>query len=91
MNTTQAERYLATYLISSDEEVENSQNVMHPVACLMTEFLEQETETFEQCTKIMMKFLAKNKNPHCTAIITITGAELLEGSKSLETDEFLKD
>lgn len=91
MNTKEAEDYLSTYYISKEECAESSDNVMYPVKNLLTEFLDEQTATFEQCAKLMMSFLAKNKHPHCTVIITIPTAELLEGSQSIETDEFLKD
>ena len=37
---------------------------------------------FEEIARELMKYLAQNHNPHVTAIITSTNAELLEGLKS---------
>lgn len=39
----------------------------------------------------LMKYLAENHNPHTTAIVTCTDAELVTGEMSHSTDAFLKD
>jgi len=91
MNTKKAERYLETLCISKDEVVYARETDEIPVNCIMTDFFESETTTFEQCAKIMMKFLAKNKTPHTRVIIDCTSAELLEGCQVVNTEEFLKD
>ncbi len=46
---------------------------------------------FEEAVRPVMKFLAENLHPHTTIIITSTDAELLEGSASVVTDEYLVD
>lgn len=48
-------------------------------------------KTFEEVVKEVMKWLAENQHPHTTVIITATNAELVEGIKSVVTDEFIKD
>lgn len=47
--------------------------------------------TFEDACKPLMKYLAENYHPHCSVIITSTNAELLEGHKTFNTSEFVKD
>ncbi|OKP31710.1 hypothetical protein BSQ40_00355 [Serratia fonticola] len=47
--------------------------------------------SFEEAAKPLIKWLAENVHPHHTVIVTSTNAELLEGSMSFPTDEFLKD
>ena len=47
--------------------------------------------TFEEAAKPLIKWLAENIHPHHTVIVTSTNADLLEGSMSFPTDEFLKD
>ena len=47
--------------------------------------------TFEEAVKPLMKWLCENTNPHATAIVTGTLAELAEGVEVVKTDEFLID
>ena len=47
--------------------------------------------TFEEAVKPLMKWLCENSHPHTTVIVSSTTAELLEGVKSVKTDEFLID
>lgn len=42
---------------------------------------------FEELSKLMIKYLAKNHHPHTTIIITNDSAELLEGKMCIRTDE----
>lgn len=52
---------------------------------------DQRPNGFEEAAKPLIKWLAENVHPHHTAIVTSNSAELLEGSMSFPTDEFLKD
>jgi hypothetical protein len=46
---------------------------------------------FEELSKLMIKYLCENHNPHTTIIITNNSAEILSGIKSVVTDEFILD
>lgn len=47
---------------------------------------------FESLAKPLIKYLCENHHPHCTIIVTSTGAELLEGVKHTgEILDFIKD
>jgi hypothetical protein len=46
---------------------------------------------FEELSKIVMKYLAENHNPHTSIIITSTSAELVQGKYAIQTDEFIPD
>jgi len=46
---------------------------------------------FQKEATPLMKYLAENHHPHCTAIVSATYAELMEGLESHATDEFLMD
>ena len=46
---------------------------------------------FEELVRPIMKYLCENYHPHVTIIITPTGAELLEGLKSIQTDDYIRD
>jgi hypothetical protein len=48
-------------------------------------------QTFESVSRPVMKWLAENKNPHSTIIITSTTSELVEGVMSVNTYEYLVD
>lgn len=48
-------------------------------------------DNFEIFAKPLMKWLAENKHPHCSIILTSTTAELVEGIQCINTDEFLID
>jgi hypothetical protein len=43
---------------------------------------EQERNSFEEAARPLIKWMAENVHPHHTAIVTATGAELLEGQCS---------
>lgn len=52
----------------------------------------EENAEFEEIASLMMKYMGKNHHPHCTAIITSTNGELLEGIKTTgETMEYVPD
>lgn len=48
-------------------------------------------KAFELAAEPLMKYLAENHNPHTTAIVNPTEAELVTGEMSHCTDKFLKD
>ena len=51
----------------------------------------EQKENFEKAVKPLMKYLAENHHPHVTAIVEGGRAEILEGSASVVTDEFILD
>lgn len=53
--------------------------------------MEGKQTSFEQAAEPLIKWLAENVHPHHTVIVTSTGAELLQGEKSHQTDKFLID
>jgi hypothetical protein len=59
--------------------------------CAVSEENAQCQKGFEEAAKPLIKWLAENVHPHHTAIVTSNSAELLEGSMSFPTNEFLKD
>ena len=52
---------------------------------------QKQKEEFEKTVKPLIKFLAENFHPHVTAIVDSGRAEILEGSASIVTDEFIPD
>lgn len=48
-------------------------------------------EELQGLVKPLMKWLAENKNPHTSIIITSTDAEVLEGTECFNTSEFIPD
>lgn len=46
---------------------------------------------FELAVREVIKYLNKYHHPHTTVIITNTNAEVLEGTQSYSTPEFLRD
>lgn len=48
-------------------------------------------EEFQSVTKPIIKWLNDNHHPHMSVLITPTGAELLEGNISFQTEEFWRD
>ena len=48
-------------------------------------------EGFAKAAEPLMKFLAENYNPHAVAIINASGAELLTGELTHNTEKFLVD
>jgi hypothetical protein len=52
----------------------------------------QKIKEFEEAARPLIKYLAENHNPHCTAIITDTNAELVEGKMATgEILDYIKD
>lgn len=47
--------------------------------------------TLLNAAKPLIKYLNDNHHPMCTAIVTLTSVEILEGIKCETTDEFIKD
>jgi len=52
---------------------------------------ESKKEEFEALVKPLIKFMAQEMHPHHLLVIDSTKAELLEGSISIVTKEFLQD
>jgi hypothetical protein len=51
----------------------------------------EQKERFEKAARPLMKYLAQNYHPHVTVIVDGSRAEILEGSASIVTDEFIRD
>ena len=52
----------------------------------------EEKATFNDIALLLMKYMGSNHHPHCTAIITSTHAELLEGIECTgETMDYVPD
>lgn len=53
---------------------------------------ETESESFENASRPLIKWLSENAHPHMKVIVTSTRAELLEGQKTTgEITEYLRD
>lgn len=48
-------------------------------------------QSFEEAAKPLIKWLNDNANPHSTAIVTTTSAELLSGEIVIKCEDFIKD
>ena len=48
-------------------------------------------DSFEKVAKPLIEWLCNNMHPHATVIVTQTNAELVEGSMSIVTTEFVRD
>ena len=64
--------------LPSDEEIENYAIMNNNITLL-------------EAAKPLIKYLNDNYHPMCTAIVTLTNVEILEGIECDNTDEFLKD
>ena len=53
--------------------------------------LEEQQEKFEKAVRPLMKYLAENHHPHNSVYVTSRTAELLEGQKCLNTNEYIVD
>lgn len=52
----------------------------------------KENATFDDLALLLMEYMGKNHHPHCTAIITSTHGELMEGLHSTgETMDYVPD
>lgn len=51
----------------------------------------EQTSSFEEAAKPLIKWLAENVNPHHQAVVTSTDAELLSTECFVKNDSFLKD
>ena len=51
----------------------------------------KEPESFDETIKPVMKWLAENQHPHTKIILDSTNAELVEGIKSVVTNEYIVD
>lgn len=52
---------------------------------------EEQRKEFEEAARVIMQFLGKNFHPHVTVIIDNSRAEILEGSASVVTDDYIPD
>ena len=52
---------------------------------------EEQKKQFDETVKPVIKWLAENFHPHVKLIVENDRAELLEGSASIVTDEFIPD
>lgn len=48
-------------------------------------------DSFELAVRPLMEWLAENVHPHHVVMVTATSAELLEGEKVYNTNDFLLD
>jgi len=48
-------------------------------------------DDFDQSVRPLMKFLGKHCHPHMKAIVESNNAELVEGTQSVVTDEYIVD
>lgn len=48
-------------------------------------------QTFEQAAEHLIKWLAENEHPHTMITVTSTGAQLFEGKRVHNTDQYLVD
>jgi len=51
----------------------------------------EQKEDFEKAARPMMKYLGKNHHPHVTVIIDNGRAEILEGSATVVTNDYIPD
>ena len=51
----------------------------------------EKNDSFDNCVKSVIKYLAENHHPHTKIIIENDKAELVEGIKSIVTDEYIVD
>jgi hypothetical protein len=51
----------------------------------------QQIKEFEEAVKPLMKYLGENHHPHVTVIVDNGRAEILEGSASYVTDQYIGD
>lgn len=52
---------------------------------------EQKYAEFRKACEPLVKWLNENCHPHVKVIVEPTGAELVEGQKSVSIEEFIKD
>lgn len=52
---------------------------------------EQRQASFEEAAKPLIKWLCDNAHPHTSIIVTPTSAEVLEGTNTVHTEEYLRD
>lgn len=53
--------------------------------------MDAECESFAQAAAPLIQWLAENRHPHTKAIVTATGAELLEGCIAIHNERFILD
>jgi len=73
-------------LMKEVDDIKSGENVRK--ACL-GETSEPEL-TFEQAARPLIRYLARNYNPHVKVIVDATSAELVEGQIGINTKEYLR-
>lgn len=51
----------------------------------------EQTQSFEEASRPLVKWLNENCHPHVTVVVTPIGAELTEGIYMVKIKEFLQD
>ena len=51
----------------------------------------EQIEAMFEAAKPLIKWMAENCHPHCTAIVDATGVEVLEGIAAQKTNEYIGD
>jgi len=54
-------------------------------------YTDEQFAEFERLSKILIKWLNVNSNPHAVIIINVTSSHLLSGECGVNTHEFIKD
>lgn len=81
---------IADKTVCADLETKNGH--VHIVRCdEKNNKMDYAQASFEQASAPLIKWLAENVNPHYSAIVTSTEAELLSAEMVFPTNEFLKD
>jgi hypothetical protein len=52
---------------------------------------EEQTKSFQEAVKPLIKWLCDNKNPHTYVMVSNEGAEIVEGIHLFLTKEFIND
>lgn len=63
----------------------------HAAHLRLQDEVKRATLTFEEVVTPLMKYLADHHHPYVTVIVTSTTAEMVEGMKGFNTNEFIKD
>ena len=76
---------------AKDAEPENQEEVQPPINAARMDSLQQQ-ESFKQAAMPLIQWLCENVDPHHTAVVTPTNAELLEGQCTTgQVMDFVKD
>lgn len=64
--------------ILKNPKVEADHDTVSQIADLVFDALSKD---FKTASMVLIKYMSENKHPHCTAIVTCSSTELLEGSE----------